>query len=118
MVSLSDSIILRAAGLIGPGVQPPTGICTTTDCLIDMIRTVISTAYAIAGVVTVVFIIMGGYTIIMSTGEPDKMKKGMDTLTYAVIGLVVIVCSSLIFNFVARLLGVEAIVTVLNLPFI
>lgn len=117
MLSLSDSIALKAQGLIGRVDPPGPGLDDPSD-IINLIRTIITTAYAIAGVAAVGFIIVAGFSIITAGGEPDKMRKGQSTLANAVIGLVIIVCSSLIFNFIANRLGVEDIVSVLNLPFL
>ena len=110
-------MVLRAQASIG-SINPPPNIPDTPSDLTDKIRLAISIAYAIAGVATVVFIIYGGYEIIFSAGDSEKMRKGMNTLTNSVIGLVVIVASALIFNFIAHTLGVEDLVTVLNLPFL
>lgn len=109
---------LLSQGILGGGINPPPNIPDRPDDVINMIKTLISTAYAVAGVAAVVMIIYGGYTILVSSGEPDKMRKGQNTLFYAIIGLVIIVSSSLIFNFVGRLLGVQNLISVLNLPFL
>jgi hypothetical protein len=47
----------------------------------------------------------------MASGEPDKLKQGQDTLTNALIGIIVILASGLVFQFIGKLLGVESLIT-------
>ena len=58
-----------------------------------------------AGLVCVVFIIIGGYMWITSAGDPSKVKQAQGTLTWAIIGLVFIIMSvailSAIKNFIS-----------------
>lgn len=44
--------------------------------------------FPVAGLVCVVFIIIGGYMWIVSAGDPSKVKQAQSTLTWAIIGLV------------------------------
>ncbi|MDD3662074.1 MAG: hypothetical protein PHG63_03330 [Candidatus Dojkabacteria bacterium] len=109
-------ILAAAPDLIGPGISPMPGIPRDTSDLVSLIRLVFTTAFMFAGVAAVAFIIVGGYNIIASAGDANKVKKGQDMVTNALIGLVVVVLSGLFFNFIARLLGVEHLITVLAIP--
>lgn len=74
--------------------QPPTfgdGIDTILDNVIKLI-------FPLAGLVCVVFIIIGGYTWIASGGDPAKVKQAQGTLTWAIIGLVFILIAALIIS--------------------
>jgi type IV secretory pathway VirB2 component (pilin) len=51
-----------------------------------------------AGLVCVVFIIIGGYTWIASAGDPAKVQQAQGTLTWAIIGLVFVLIAALIVN--------------------
>lgn len=106
---------VQVGDIIGP--IDPLDVPTTGAEVNSTISTVISLAYAVAGVATVGFIIYGGYMIIMSKGDPQELQKGQTTLANALIGLVVVVASGLIFNFVADLLGVGSMVKILDFGF-
>lgn len=112
----SKDIVMRVQDLIGPGIDPPAGIPDDTTDLVDLISLVFTTFFSIAAVAAVVFMVYGGFTIIMAAGDSNKLKKGMDTLTNAVIGLVLVIISGLIFNFIANLLGVKDLISVLDIP--
>ena len=43
----------------------------------------------IAGFIAIIYIMVGGFTIVASSGNQDQVQKGKNTLTYAVIGFVV-----------------------------
>jgi Co/Zn/Cd efflux system component len=62
----------------------------------------------IAGGIAFLLMIFAGFQIITSTGDPEKLNRGKEILTSAIIGLVVIVFSV----FLLKLIGVD----ILQLP--
>lgn len=60
------------------------------DNIVELIITVINYALGLAGLIAVVFIINGGIQYITSAGNEEKNKKATSTLTYAVIGLIIV----------------------------
>lgn len=63
----------------------------------------VGTLMLLGSVVAVGMIIVSGYTLITSTGDPDKIEKGQKTLTGAIIGLAVVLIAGLIIQFVLQL---------------
>lgn len=88
---------------ISPEIQAASG-CTNTSVKINdlptVIQNILNAIIGIAGVVSVVFIVVGGIQYITSTGDPGKTKKAKDTILYALIGLIVCALSFAIVNFV------------------
>ncbi len=78
---------------------PPTisGIGTILDKVMDII-------FPVAGVVCVIFIIIGGYMWIASAGDPSKVKQAQGTLTWAIIGLIFVLVSTLIVRTIVNAL--------------
>lgn len=72
---------------------------TTTD-LNDMIKSVLNWVFGIIGIVAVIMIIIGGFNMMISSGDPGKVKKGKDTILYGIIGLVIAILAFAIVNFV------------------
>lgn len=64
------------------------------------IEAAVSFFFVIAGIISVIMIIIGGYWYILSAGEPQKIKKAKDTILYAAIGLVISMMAWSIINFV------------------
>lgn len=75
------------------------------------IQTIINAVLVIAGVVAVVYLIVGGYKYITSSGNAEAAEAGRTTVLNAIIGLVIIFAAFLIVNFVVdRIIGFNATV--------
>ena len=84
----------------------PGGTTTTPDPigqggdLSSSIIGVLNGIISILGIVAVVVIIIGGIGYMTSAGDAGKVKKAKDTILYGVIGLIIVVLSFAIVNFV------------------
>lgn len=56
----------------------------------------------LAGVVAILFIMLGGFWYLTSAGNEETAEKGQKTLTNAIIGLVVIILAATIVRIVAN----------------
>lgn len=70
----------------------------------DLITRIINTMLFLAGILAVIFIIVGGYLYITSRGNEAQAKKGAAALTYSVIGLILVVLSYVLVNVVVSFL--------------
>ena len=61
---------------------------------------VLNSAFALAGAVAVIFIIVGALQYAGSQGDSQKVAGAKNTILYAVIGLIVVGLSMFIVNFV------------------
>ncbi|TAK89086.1 hypothetical protein EPO04_03225 [Patescibacteria group bacterium] len=59
----------------------------------------------IGGLVSVVFLVIGGIGYITSTGDRGRVESAKKTITYAVAGLVVVALARVIIGFVIGTLG-------------
>lgn len=75
------------------------------NALPDMIRAVINMLLYLLGFIAILFLIIGGYQYIASSGNPDQIETAKKTIMYAVIGIVVVVLSWAIIYFVTSSLG-------------
>ena len=58
---------------------------------------------AIAGIVAVIFVVVGGIKYTLSSGNPQEASKAKDTILYAIIGLVVVMSAFVIVRVVTGL---------------
>lgn len=65
-------------------------------------KNVVNVLGLIAGILSVIFLIMGGINYMSSEGDPAKLKGAKSTITYAVIGLAVSILAPLIVGFVLQ----------------
>ena len=62
-----------------------------------------------AGAVAIFFIILSGIKLMLSGGDQIQVEKSKKTLTFAIIGLVIISLAFVIINFIGSRLGFRAI---------
>ncbi len=55
----------------------------------DLATTIITVLITAAGVLSLIFIIIGGLKIVTASGDMKKIQAAQSTITYAIIGLVV-----------------------------
>lgn len=66
-------------------------------------NTILTYSIGIGGVVAFLLIVFGGFQIILSAGNPEKIKAGKEMITSAIAGLLLIIFSV----FILRLIGVN-----------
>ncbi len=59
----------------------------------------------LTGFLAFIMILVGGFQILTAGSNPENLEKGKKTLTYAIIGLALIVLSWLILKTIAYLTG-------------
>jgi hypothetical protein len=80
-----------------------TGIATTGS-LTELIATLIKYALYFAGIIAVVFAIIGGYQYMTAAGSDEQAGKGRKTLQNALIGLAIVILSYAIISSVTNFL--------------
>lgn len=70
------------------------------DDLISDTNKIINVVIGVLGVVAVAVVIYGGFLFLTAQGDPGKIKKGKDSITWGIIGLVIALLSWSIINFV------------------
>lgn len=93
--------------LCGEGINTAVG-CIRVGRPQDFAEDILKWTMGIAGLVAMLFIVYAGFLILTSSGNPKQVAAGKELLTAAVSGLVLLVMSAFLLNFI----GVE----VLNLP--
>ena len=79
--------------------------CATSNCVANpglMVTSVIQWVVGVIGFVAAIFVVYGGITYIISSGDPGKVKKAKDIILYAVIGLVIVALAEIITAFVSN----------------
>jgi len=71
---------------------------STVNTTIEQVALIV---FAFGGAVAVLFLILGGFRYVTSQGNQDSAQSAKQTILYAVIGLIVVFMSYLIFQLVA-----------------
>lgn len=61
---------------------------------------------SIIGMVSLLYLIIGGYFILTSQGSPEKLQKGREYILYAILGLVLAVFGFLFVQIVTGVLQI------------
>jgi len=89
-VTSGDAIISKPAGT---GILPGAGVegadIQSSVAFTRIIPFLISWGINLAIALSVIAIILGGYMYLTAYGDTEQREKGMRTLTYAIIGLVI-----------------------------
>ncbi|MDO4611408.1 MAG: pilin [Candidatus Saccharibacteria bacterium] len=77
---------------------------SSTTTLETNIENILEAIIGVGGLVAVIFIVIGGYNYMTSSGDAGKLKKAKDTILYACIGLAVCALAFAIVNWVIGIL--------------
>lgn len=80
-------------------------------CVPLLFGVLIHWALIFAGVIAFFFLLYGGLRFILSGGDKTAVDGARKTITYAIIGLIVVLTSFFIVNFIAGATNVECIKT-------
>lgn len=71
----------------------------------EIINNITTWVVGLVGAIAVLFIIWGGFLYITAAGNKDQAEKAKKTITYAVIGVVIIVLAKVIISLVTGTAG-------------
>ncbi len=84
------------------------GIATLSG-LETIFANVLQSALAIAGVALFIMLLIGGFKYLTGGGDPKSLESAKSTLTWAIIGLVLVAVAFLILVIIANFTGVKSI---------
>lgn len=77
----------------------------------DIVSVVVKNAFVLAGIISFILLIIGGFGVIMGSGSGDskQTEQAKKTVTAAVTGLIIVVTSVLIVQLIATITGADAL---------
>lgn len=93
------------SGLFNCGVN---GV-VTLDCIFPLLATLIYWALVFVGSLAVIFIIIAGLKYIMSWGDAKSVESARRTLTFAILGLLLVLFSFLVVNVIGKITNVACL---------
>lgn len=81
-------------------LNPPFGTASTQQEPILIVATVIQVLLGFVGAATLLVFVWGGFHMIFSGGNEEKITKGRSTMLWAVIGLAIILSSYAVLQYV------------------
>jgi len=87
----------------------------TIGSLIPLFKNAVNGITAFTGVVIFIVIVIAGFTFLFSGGDAKQLEKAKHSFTYAIIGLIVIVCAYLILQLIKMFTGASVTEFKINL---
>lgn len=86
----------------------------TLRCIPIVINNVVYGALALSGIAATILIIISGIKFLLSNGDQLKVEQARKTMTFAIIGLVIILLSFFLINVIAKITGASCILKFLG----
>lgn len=75
--------------------------------IVDLLNLGVAIAIILAGGLSVFYIFVGGISFILSGGQEEKIRAAINTIRYAIIGLIVTIMSVTIIKIVGFIFGFD-----------
>jgi hypothetical protein len=75
----------------------------------DLVSIILNYILVPAGLAVLIFVVLGAYQIMVSSGDPKQMAAGREKITYAIIGFVVMFAAYWITRLVGEILDIQQI---------
>ena len=96
----SDIDLTPAPGVTIPEISEWTNIGQIVSDLLIYI-------FPIAGILTFIYLLSGGFSLIFALGNPEKIKKAQGQITNAIIGFLIVFAAYWIVQILEIILGVQ-----------
>jgi len=81
---------------------------------IDIINKVIAYAIIAAFILSLAYVLFGGFKFIFSGGDEGKIKGAMGTIRHAIIGLLITIFAVVIVQIIGQIVGIDVISEIFN----
>ena len=68
--------------------------------LTQAISKISNTLILLVGAIALLFMLIGGFMLITSGGKAESVQKGKSAILYAILGLIIVILSYVIVNFI------------------
>ena len=75
------------------------------DTLADVVNRMVPFIISLGGVLLFLILVWGGYDVMMSQGNPEKMKSGKAKITTAIVGFILLILSYFITKLISTIFG-------------
>ncbi|OGJ62500.1 hypothetical protein A3A67_04380 [Candidatus Peribacteria bacterium RIFCSPLOWO2_01_FULL_51_18] len=74
--------------------------------VVEIVATIIAFGLIISAVLSLIYVIVGGITFILSAGNEEKIKQAVRTVRYSIIGLFISFLAFFLVSWITKLLGI------------
>ena len=100
-----EKIALKLPG--GESISGPTTVENKFPNIGSIITQLLPIVFVLAGIILFIFLIIGGFGLLTSAGDPGKTKAAQGKITSAVIGFVIIFIAYWLVRIIEIMLGIQ-----------
>jgi hypothetical protein len=78
----------------------------------DIVSELLKYLFPLAGLLVLLYLLLGGFQLMTSAGDPKKMQEAKGKLTNALVGFIIIFMAYWLVQIVGKILGIEAITNI------
>lgn len=105
-VFAQNNIIPKCA-LQDPGQGVDEGECRSVSVFVTLLINIANYLFTFVGALALLFFIYGGFTLILSRGSTDQVKKGKDIMVAAIVGLIIVFGAYMLVRFLGEAVGLK-----------
>ena len=102
----STGIALADGGPIGTGTPVTLSNPLGSQSFADVVVKIWGALFTLSIPIVSIMVMVGGYYILTAAGNEENLRKGRQTITYAVIGFAVILLAGGVVNLIRSLFGI------------
>lgn len=95
-----DASPLKMLQDVATGDNGPYSNTTNENSLMLIVGLIVNAALGLLGIIFIVLMVVAGYNWMTASGSEEKVKEAKDTIKRAIIGLVIVIGSWAIWNFI------------------
>ena len=104
---LAQVQIIPKCALDNPGPGVDEGECRSVSVFVTLLINIANYLFTIVGALALLFFIYGGFTLILSRGATESVKKGKDIMVAAIIGLIIVFGAYMLVRFLGVAVGLK-----------
>ncbi|MEK7605006.1 MAG: hypothetical protein AAB478_00585 [Patescibacteria group bacterium] len=85
------------------------GVIPQLKCIGPFLQVIIHWAFYFVGIVALALILYAAIRLIVSRGDTKQVQEARQILTYALIGLIIVLTSIVLFYFITNIIGIKCI---------
>ncbi|HJY98422.1 MAG TPA: hypothetical protein VJ227_01770 [Patescibacteria group bacterium] len=96
-----------AEGSFFRNIQQGAGIDLSFDTPGELVGNMLPYVFGLAGITLLIYLILGGFQLMTSRGDPKAIQAAQGKITNAVIGFVIIIIAYFLVNLLGQIFNIE-----------
>lgn len=105
-LALSKYMLAQAPNLTN--IQNQAGLKLSFDSIGQLIGSFLPYVFGAAGLALLIYLVMGGFQLMLSRGDPKAIESARSKITSALVGFVIVIIAFFLVQLLGQILGIDA----------